>query len=49
VGKSERNGPLGKPRLINDDNIKIELTETEGKISDSIKLVQYGDGILLSR
>jgi hypothetical protein len=36
VGKSEGNKPHGRPRLISEDNIKIELTETERKDSDWI-------------
>ena len=36
MGKSERNRPLGRPRFISEDNIKIELTERERKISDWI-------------
>jgi hypothetical protein len=48
-GESEGNIPLGRPRRISEDNIKIELTETEWKFSDWIRLVQdRKEGILLS-
>jgi hypothetical protein len=34
VEKSEGNRPLGRPRRTNEDNIKIELAETEWKVLD---------------
>ena len=49
MGKSEGNRPIGRPRRISEDNIKMKLTVTERKVSDWIQLIQYGDGILLSR
>jgi len=43
VGKSEGNGPFGRPRLRWEDNIKIDLQEVEYGVVDWIELVQERD------
>jgi hypothetical protein len=43
VGKPEGNRPLGKPRRIWEDNIKMDLQEVGCGVMDWIELVQDRD------
>jgi hypothetical protein len=43
MGKPERKRPLGRPRHMWVDNIKMDLRETEWDCMDWIDLVQDGD------
>ena len=44
VGKPEGKRPLGRPRCIWEDNIKMDLQEVEGGRGDWMELAQDMDG-----
>ena len=44
VGKSERKRPLGRPRRMWEDNIKMDLQEVGGCRGDWTELSQDRDG-----